>query len=79
MGYDKGASTSGTTGRIVAFELPEGIMTDEEIKEISTDVSVLFSYMFSYYCFMGQKLSFLCTKVTLYLHQSYPLYALKLS
>uniref|UniRef100_A0A803NDZ1 Uncharacterized protein n=1 Tax=Chenopodium quinoa TaxID=63459 RepID=A0A803NDZ1_CHEQI len=37
LGYDKGASTSGTTGRIVAFELPEGIMTDEEIKEISTD------------------------------------------
>uniref|UniRef100_A0A803N8K6 Uncharacterized protein n=1 Tax=Chenopodium quinoa TaxID=63459 RepID=A0A803N8K6_CHEQI len=37
LGYDKGASTSGTTGRIVAFELPEGIMTDEEIKEILTD------------------------------------------
>uniref|UniRef100_A0A803LLD9 Ubiquitin-like protease family profile domain-containing protein n=1 Tax=Chenopodium quinoa TaxID=63459 RepID=A0A803LLD9_CHEQI len=36
--YDKGASTSGTTGRIVAFELPEGIMTDEEIKKNSTDV-----------------------------------------
>ncbi|XP_021758664.1 uncharacterized protein LOC110723627 [Chenopodium quinoa] len=31
LGYDKGPSTSGTTGRIVAFELPEGIMTDEEI------------------------------------------------
>uniref|UniRef100_A0A803MYS5 Uncharacterized protein n=1 Tax=Chenopodium quinoa TaxID=63459 RepID=A0A803MYS5_CHEQI len=38
LGYDKGASTSGTTGHIVAFELPEGIMTDEEIKKISTDV-----------------------------------------
>uniref|UniRef100_A0A803LBF6 Ubiquitin-like protease family profile domain-containing protein n=1 Tax=Chenopodium quinoa TaxID=63459 RepID=A0A803LBF6_CHEQI len=38
LGYDKGPSTSGTTGRIVAFELPEGIMTDEEIKKISTDV-----------------------------------------
>uniref|UniRef100_A0A803MQG9 Ubiquitin-like protease family profile domain-containing protein n=1 Tax=Chenopodium quinoa TaxID=63459 RepID=A0A803MQG9_CHEQI len=38
LGYDKGPSTNGTTGRIVAFELPEGIMTDEEIKKISTDV-----------------------------------------
>uniref|UniRef100_A0A803MUZ1 Ubiquitin-like protease family profile domain-containing protein n=1 Tax=Chenopodium quinoa TaxID=63459 RepID=A0A803MUZ1_CHEQI len=38
LGYDKGPSTSGTTGRIVAFELPEGILTDEEIKKISTDV-----------------------------------------
>uniref|UniRef100_A0A803N9H9 Uncharacterized protein n=1 Tax=Chenopodium quinoa TaxID=63459 RepID=A0A803N9H9_CHEQI len=38
LGYDKGPSTSGTNGRIVAFELLEGIMTDEEIKKISTDV-----------------------------------------
>lgn len=37
MGYDHGASTSGRTGRILSFELPEGVMSDDEIKEISTD------------------------------------------
>uniref|UniRef100_A0A803N8J7 Uncharacterized protein n=1 Tax=Chenopodium quinoa TaxID=63459 RepID=A0A803N8J7_CHEQI len=29
LGYDKGASTSGTTGRIVAFELPEVSQTEQ--------------------------------------------------
>uniref|UniRef100_A0A803LZ35 Uncharacterized protein n=1 Tax=Chenopodium quinoa TaxID=63459 RepID=A0A803LZ35_CHEQI len=33
-----GASSSGTIGRFIQFELPEGVMTDDEIKEISTDV-----------------------------------------
>ena len=56
----QGASTSGRSGRILAFDLPESVMTDDEIKEISTDVSVLF-FLFSYYLFI-------CTKVTLFVH-----------
>uniref|UniRef100_A0A803N341 Uncharacterized protein n=1 Tax=Chenopodium quinoa TaxID=63459 RepID=A0A803N341_CHEQI len=36
LGYDQGASTSDTTSRFVEFELPEGVMTNDEIKEIST-------------------------------------------
>ena len=59
----QGASTSGRSSRILAFELPENVMTDDEIKEISTDVSVFFFfiYIFSYYLFI-------CTKVTLFVH-----------
>uniref|UniRef100_A0A803KTY7 Ubiquitin-like protease family profile domain-containing protein n=1 Tax=Chenopodium quinoa TaxID=63459 RepID=A0A803KTY7_CHEQI len=38
-----GACSSGTIGRFVQFELPDGVMTDDEIKQISTDDPVAVS------------------------------------